>query len=184
MIYRDRLSEPGLISMINLLIFGGHETTSNLIGIGTLMLLDHPDQLAQLKADLSLVPLAIEELLRLNGPVTTTIPCFATEDIELAGQQIKKGDLLIIALLSANRDETHFTDPDELNIARTLNRHIAFGQGIHSCLGAPLARLEGDIAFTTLLWRMPNLQLGVPHDAIPRRVSGNLRVVTALPVTF
>ncbi|BCL83674.1 polyketide biosynthesis cytochrome P450 PksS [Ktedonobacteria bacterium brp13] len=180
----DRLSEMELLSMITLLIFAGHETTSNLIGLGTLMLLDHSDQLAMLKADLSLVPSAVEELLRFNGPVTMPVPRFATEDIELAGQQIKKGDVLITALISANRDERQFTDPDELNIARTLNRHVAFGQGIHICLGAPLARLEGDIAFTTLLKRMPNVHLSVPRETITWRVSGNLRGLTVLPVAF
>jgi len=180
----DRLSEAELLSMITLLIFAGHETTSNLIGIGTLTLLDHPDQLEKLKADLRLVPSAVEELLRFNGPVTMPVPRFAREETELAGQHIKKGDLLIIALISANRDETQFTQPDEMDIARTLNRHIAFGQGIHVCLGAPLARLEGDIAFTTLLKRLPNLRLSVPRESITWRVSGNLRGLTALPVAF
>lgn len=180
----DRLDEAELLSMISLLIFAGHETTSNLIGIGTLMLLDHPDQLAMLKTDLSLVPAAVEELLRYNGPVTIPAPRTATQDLELAGQQIKRGDLIIIALLSANRDETHFTQPDEMNIARQLNRHLAFGQGIHVCLGAPLARLEGDIAFTTLLKRMPDLRLAVPRDAITWRATSNLRGLKALPVAF
>jgi cytochrome P450 len=173
-----------MLSMITLLIFAGHETTSNLIGIGTLTLLDHPDQLEQLKADLSLVPSAVEELLRFNGPVFTGAPRFATEDLELAGQPIKKGDVLMIALSSANRDEAQFTQPDELDIARQLNRHIAFGQGIHICLGAPLARLEGEIAFTTLLRRMPALHLGVPRESITWRISSNVRGLTALPVAF
>jgi len=180
----DRLSEAELLSMITLLIFAGHETTSNLIGIGSLMLLDHPDQLEKLKADLRLVPSAVEELLRFNGPVTMPVPRFAREETELAGQHIKQGDLLIIALISANRDETQCTQPDEMDIARTLNRHIAFGQGIHACLGAPLARLEGDIAFTTLLGRLPNLRLSVPRESITWRVSSNLRGLTALPVAF
>ncbi|HEX8981370.1 MAG TPA: cytochrome P450 [Ktedonobacterales bacterium] len=180
----DRLSETELVSMLALLIFAGHETTSNLIGTGALMLLDHPDQLEKLKADLSLVPSAVEELLRFNGPATTTGPRFATEDIELAGQQIKKGDLMIVALLSANHDETQFTDPAELDIARKLNRHVAFGYGIHVCLGAPLARLEGDIAFTTLLKRMPNLRLSIPRDKITWNVTLNSRRLTALTVDF
>jgi cytochrome P450 len=180
----DHLSEAEMLSMITLLIFAGHETTSNLIGIGTLTLLDHPDQLEQLKADLSLVPSAVEELLRFNGPVFTGAPRFATEDLELAGQHIKKGDALVIALSSANRDEAQFTQPDELDIARQLNRHIAFGQGIHICLGAPLARLEGEIAFTTLLRRMPALHLGVPRESITWRISSNVRGLTALPVAF
>lgn len=180
----DHLSESEMLAMITLLIFAGHETTSNLIGIGTLTLLDHPDQLASLQADLSLVPSTVEELLRFNGPVFTGVPRFATEDLELAGQSIKKGDALIIALSSANRDAAQFTQPDELDIARALNRHIAFGQGIHVCLGAPLARLEGDIAFTTLLTRLPNLRLRVPRESITWRLSSNVRGLTALPVAF
>jgi len=180
----DHLSEAELLSMAGLLIFAGHETTSNLISIGTLMLLDHPDQLEKLKADLGLVPSAVEELLRFNGPVLTPVPRFATEAIELGGQSIQKGDMVITALASANRDESQFTDPDELDIARSLNRHIAFGQGIHTCLGAPLARLEGDIAFTTLLKRMPHLRLAVPRETISWRGNFTLRGLTGLPVAF
>ncbi len=180
----DRLSETELLSMITLLIFAGHETTSNLIATGTLMLLDHPAQLAKLKADLSLVPTAVEELLRFNGPATIAGPRFATEDIELAGQQIKQGDMLFPILGSANRDESQFTQPEELDIARTLNHHLAFGHGIHTCLGAPLARLEGDIALTTLLGRMPNLQLSVPRESITWHFSLNSRSLAALPVAF
>ncbi len=180
----DRLSEGELLSMVGLLIFAGHETTSNLIGIGTLVLLDNPAQMAQLKADMSLIPSAVEELLRINGPVLMPAPRFATEDSELAGQHIGKGDIIITALASANRDETQFSQPDELDIARTLNRHIAFGQGIHVCLGAPLARLEGDIAFTTLLRRMPNLRLNVSREEIAWRGSFNLRGLRSLPVAF
>jgi cytochrome P450 len=180
----DRLSEPELLSMVGLLIFAGHETTSNLIGIGTLVLLDNPQQLAKLKADMSLIPSAVEELLRMNGPVLMPAPRFAAEDIEFGGQHIGKGDIIITALASANRDETQFSQPDELDIARDLNRHISFGQGIHICLGAPLARLEGDIAFTTLLRRLPNLRLNVPHEAVIWRGSFNLRGLTSLPVAF
>lgn len=180
----DRLSEAELISMITLLIFAGHETTSNLIGTGTLMLLDHPDQLEKLKADLSLVPAAVEELLRFNGPATTAGPRFTTEDIEIAGQQIKKGDILVVALFSANHDEAQFTQPDELDIARKLNRHLGLGHGIHTCLGAPLARQEGDIAFTTLLRRMPNLRISVPRESLIWHVNLNSQILTALPVAF
>jgi cytochrome P450 len=180
----DRLSEAELLSMITLLIFAGHETTSNLIATGTLVLLDHPDQLARLTADTGLVPAAVEELLRFNGPATTVGPRFAIEDVEIAGQRIGKGDVLVVALVSANHDETQFTQPDELNIARTLNRHIAFGHGIHICLGAPLARLEGDIAFTTLLRRMPDLRLAVPRESITWHATLNSRSLTALPVAF
>ncbi|GHO99656.1 polyketide biosynthesis cytochrome P450 PksS [Reticulibacter mediterranei] len=180
----DRLSETELLSTITLLIFAGHETTSNLIATGTFMLLEHPDQLEQLKADLSLVPSAVEELLRFNGPATIAGPRFAIEDIELAGQSVKKGDVLFAVLASANRDEAQFTEPEELDIARTLNRHIAFGQGIHTCLGAPLARLEGDIAFSTLLRRIPNLHLSVPRESVIWNFSLNSRSLAALPVAF
>jgi cytochrome P450 len=180
----DRLSETELLSMITLLIFAGHETTSNLIATGSLMLLDHPDQLEQLKADPGLVSSAIEELLRFNGPATIAGPRFAIEDIELGGQQIKKGDVLFAILASANRDEGQFTEPEELDIARALNRHIAFGQGIHTCLGAPLARLEGDIAFSTLLRRLPNLRLNIPRENIVWTFSLNSRSVSSLPVAF
>lgn len=180
----DHLSESELLSMIALLIFAGHETTSNLIGIGTLMLLEHPEQMERLKQDPGLVPSAVEELLRYNGPVLMPGPRFATTDVELAGQQIRKGDTIMIMLGSANRDESQFTHPDELEIARSLNHHIAFGQGIHVCLGAPLARLEGDIAFTTLLHRMPNLHLAVPRESISWHGNITLRGLKSLPLSF
>ncbi|WP_068504360.1 cytochrome P450 family protein [Paenibacillus kribbensis] len=180
----DRLSEAELLSMIKLLIFAGHETTSNLIATGTLMLLDHPDQLEKLKSDLSLVPSAVEELLRFNGPSTIAGPRFATEDIELAGQQIKKGDMVIPVLKSANRDERQFSESEELDITRKINRHLAFGHGIHMCLGAPLARVEGDIAFTTLLRRMPNLRLNVPRENVIWSFMLSSQGLTSLPVAF
>jgi cytochrome P450 len=180
----DRLSETELISMITLLIFAGHETTSNLIGTGSMMLLDHPDQLEKLKADLSLVPSAVEELLRYNGPATTVGPRFATEDIELGGKLIKKGDMVIAVVKSANHDERQFADPDELDITRTIDRHLAFGSGIHTCLGASLARMEGDIAFTTLLSRMPNLRLSAPRESLTWHWSLTAASLAALPVAF
>ena len=180
----DRLSEVELLSMITLLIFAGHETTSHLIATGTLMLLEHPDQLATLSANPGLIPSAVEEMLRLNGPASTTGPRFATVDVEIAGQRIEKGDLVVVALLSANHDETLFTEPEELDVGRTQGRNLAFGHGIHACLGAPLARLEGDIAFTTLLRRMPDLRLAVPLEAITWHVTLNNPSLDALPVAF
>lgn len=180
----DRLNEAELLSMVGLLIFAGHETTSNLIGIGTLTLFDHPDQFAKLKANHSLIPLAVEELLRFNGPVMTPAPRFAVEDVEIGGQLIHRGDIIITILASVNRDESQFTDPEELDIARQINRHIAFGQGIHICLGAPLARLEGDIAFTTLLTRFPDLRLHCAREAVKWRGGFSLRGVESLPVAF
>lgn len=180
----DRLSEDELISMITLLIFAGHETTSNLIATGSMMLLDHPEQLDKLKSDLSLVPSAVEELLRFNGPSTIAGPRFATEDIELGGQLIKKGEVVIPVLKSANRDENQFSQSEELDVTRIINRHLAFGYGIHMCLGAPLARVEADIAFTTLLRRMPNLRLNIPHENVQWNFTLSSQGLDSLPVAF
>ena len=180
----EKLSERELLSTVGLLIFAGHETTSNLISIGVLSLLDHPEQLARLRADLSLVPQAVEEFLRFNGPVGFTSARFATEDVELAGQSIRRGDRVLVSLSSASHDPAVFSDPEELEIARTISRQLAFGQGAHICLGAPLARLEGEIAFTALLRRMPNLRLDAPRDTIAWRGTVMLRSLRSLPVTF
>ncbi|MCM2677455.1 cytochrome P450 family protein [Alkalicoccobacillus plakortidis] len=180
----EQLNEDELISMITLLIFAGHETTSNLIATGTMMLFDHPEQLDQLKADLSLIPTAVEELLRFNGPTTSVGPRFAKVDLELAGQSIKKGDMLLIMVKSANRDEEKFHDSDGLDITRDIHRHLAFGFGMHMCLGAPLARVEGDIAFTTLLGRLPNLQLSIPPEEVNWQFSISSQSIESLPVSF
>jgi cytochrome P450 len=170
--------------MVALLIFAGHETTSNLIGNGALALLDSPAQLEQLKADPSLIPGAVEELLRFCGPVISPAPRYALQDIQVGGQHIRSGDVVMVMIASADRDEDQFDDPQELDVARALNRHIAFGQGIHYCLGAPLARLEGEIAFTTLLRRMPDLHLDARREDIHYRASMVLRGVASLPVAF
>lgn len=180
----NALNESELLATVGLLIFAGHDTTSNLIGIGTLMLLDHPEQLAALQADPSLIPAAVEELLRYNGPVFSTAPRYALEDLELGGQQIRRGDMVLVAVSSANHDESEFNDAEELDIARSISRHLAFGQGIHFCLGAPLARLEGEIAFATLLRRMPDLKLAVPREQVAWRENLQLRGLKALPVVF
>lgn len=180
----DRLSEQELVDMIGLLIFAGHETTSNLIAIGTLMLFDHPEQLQRLKADLSLIPAAVEELLRFHAPVSVVAPRYATEAVEIGGQIVNKGDALLLLLASANRDESAFDSPGDLDITRALNRHIGFGHGVHYCLGSPLARLEADIAFTTLLRRMPKLRLDIPREQVAWRGDMFLRGLVSLPVAF
>jgi cytochrome P450 len=180
----DRLNETELISLVQLLIFAGHETTSTLISTGTLMLLDHPDQLELLKADYSLIPSAVEELLRFNGPSTIAGPRYAIEDTELGGQQIKKGDILLPLLKSANRDDQQFINSEELDVTRKIKRHLAFGQGIHMCLGAPLARVEGDIAFTTLLKRIPNLRLSIPRENVNWQFKLAAQGLASLPVSF
>lgn len=180
----DELSEDELISTIWLLIVAGHETTVNLIGNGTLTLLQHPDQLDLLRRDSSLIVAAVEELLRYTGPVSLSSLRWADEDIVMHNQLIHKGDLVLVSLISANTDPQQFTDPDVLDLTRQINKHLAFGKGIHVCLGAPLARLEGQIAFETLLRRLPNLQLVGNPEQLGWNLSLILRGLTGLPVTF
>ena len=180
----DTLNENELVSTIFLLIIAGHETTVNLIGNGTLALLQHPDQLHLLQQDPSLLPSAIEELLRYTAPVTITSQRWASEDIPMYGKIIHKGEVVFVSLVGADTDPQHFTDPVELDITRQINKHLAFGKGIHVCLGAPLARLEGQIAIGTLLQRLPNLRLACDPDQLTWTPSPILRGLTSLPVTF
>lgn len=180
----DRLSENELISMIFLLITAGHETTVNLIGNGTLALLQHPDQWHLLQQHPEYIESAVEELLRVTGPVMIATPRWCREEMELHGQTLHKGDMVLVALLAANEDPSHFPDPEQFDITREERQHLAFGKGIHACIGAPLARLEGQIAFSTLVRRMPNLRLAVDPDKLVWRGSLLLRGLDALPVTF
>ena len=180
----DALSENELISMIFLLILAGHETTVNLIGNGTLALLQHPDQMHLLRHDPSLIPSAVEELLRYTAPVSLSDERWASEDISMHGQVIRKGELVFAALIAANTDPQHFHDPEMLDLTRQENQHLAFGKGIHYCLGAPLARLEGQIAFGTLLQRLPNLRLASDPEQLVWTRNPMLRGLTSLPVTF
>jgi cytochrome P450 len=177
----DRLNESELLSMCLLLFIAGHETTVNLIGNGVLALLRHPDELKKLRDQPGLIPLAIEELLRYDSPVQWTARITNT-DVEVRGSQIPNGAMVVAAIGAANRDPSQFRNPDRLDIAREGNRHVAFGFGIHFCLGAPLARVEGQIALGTLLRRMPDLAL---QTATPEwRDSSALRGLKRLPVTF
>jgi cytochrome P450 len=180
----DQLSENELISMIFLLIVAGHETTVNLIGNGSLALLQHPDQWQQVQRDPSLLPTAVEELLRYTAPVSLSDERWATEDIPLHGKVIHKGDMVVAALISANADPQHVSGGDELDITRQENHHLAFGKGIHFCLGAPLARLEGQIAFGTLARRLPNLRLACDPAQLSWNNNLMLRGLRSLPVTF
>ena len=152
------LSEEELLATCILLLAAGNETTTNLIGNGMLALLRHHDQLEKLRTDPSLTEPAVEEFLRYDGPVQGT-GRVATEDIEVGGKVIEEGQLAFCMLAAADRDPAQFPNPDVLDTARQDNKHIAFGFGIHFCLGAPLARAEAQIAFSTLLRRMPNLRL-------------------------
>ncbi len=158
----DRFSEVELSSMVVLLLVTGHETTVNLIGNGTLALLLHPDQLTRLQEDPSYWAAAVEELLRYDGPVETSTSRWARKDVWLGGCLLKRGDLVRVVLTSANRDEEQFSRPNTVDIQRDDNKHLAFGLGIHYCLGAPLARLEGRIALQTLFKRLPDLCLAHP----------------------
>ena len=180
----DQLSENELIGMIFLLIVAGHETTVNLIGNGTLALLEHPDQLQLLRNDPLLLPGAVEELLRYTSPVSLSDERFALEDIELHGKTIHRGDQVLAALISANSDPRQFEDALRLDITRKENAHLAFGKGMHFCLGAPLARLEGQTAFGALLRRLPGLRLAVDPEALRWNNNPMLRGLAELPVRF
>src|SRR3954463_228508 len=180
----DRLSDDELVAMIFLLLVAGHETTVNLIGNGSLALLQHPDQLARLRRDPALIKPAIEELLRFDSPLETATERFAREDIVIAGTRIPRGAMVSAIIASANRDDRQFEHPDSLDITREPNRHLSFGLGIHFCLGAPLARMEGQIALATLLSRAPDLRLSVPAKALRWRRGLVLRGLQALPVSL
>jgi cytochrome P450 len=179
----DVLSEQELIAMIFLLIVAGHETTVNLIGNGMLAFFEHPDQLALFKGDPErLVKPAIEEILRYYGPVEMSLTRFAREDLVLGGKEIKRGEALNVMLAAADRDPAIVADPERFDITRTPVRHLGFGTGIHACLGAPLARLEGQIALPALIRRFPDIRLAVPTDELVWRLTGITRGLESLPV--
>jgi cytochrome P450 len=180
----DTLSEQELFSMVVLLIVAGHETTVNLIGNATLALLEHPDALARVRVDPSLVPAAVEECIRYDSPVERTLNRWVARDVELGGRQLSRGDSLIAIVGSANRDPDRFPDPDGLDLDRHDAKHIAFGRGSHYCLGAPLARLEGEIALSTLLRRLPGLRLAVPREELSWRPVPLFRALASLPVAW
>jgi cytochrome P450 PksS len=180
----DRLSEDELVAMVFLLLVAGHETTVNLIGNGTLALLEHPDQLEKLRREPGLLKPAVEELLRFTSPVEMATERYARDDVSLGGVTIPRGDMVYVVIASANRDERQFPHADTLDVAREPNRHLSFGLGAHFCLGAPLARLEGQIALGTLLRRLPGLRLAVPPNRVRWRRGLILRGLEALPLIF
>ncbi len=181
----DTLSEEELCSMVALLIVAGHETTVSLLGNATLALLTHPEQRAALERAPSLLPRAVEELIRYDGPVERTLNRWATVDVELGGRTIRRGELVIVILGAADRDPERFDDPDRLDLAADREtRLLAFGRGNHFCLGAPLARLEAEIALGTLLRRLPGLRLALTQEELRWRPVPLFRSLVALPVAW
>ncbi len=180
----DKLNEAELSSMVALLLVTGHETTVNLIGNGVLALLQNPDQLAIVQNNPDLWETAVEELLRFDGPVETSTTRWVRKNIQIEGHTLKRGDVVRVVLSSANRDETQISCPAELNIQRDDNKHLAFGLGIHYCLGAPLARLEGCIAFPTLFKSFPTLHLVEPDSLLSWRSGILFRGLKRLPVSW
>jgi cytochrome P450 len=181
----DALSEQELSSMVALLIVAGHETTVSLIGNATLALLRHPEQVAALERDPALLPRAVEELIRYDGPVERTLTRWASVDVELRGRTIRRGEMVIVLLGAADRDPDRFDAPDTLEITAERDaRHLGFGRGSHFCLGAPLARLEAEIALGTLLRRLPGLRLAVAEDDLRWRAVPLFRSLVSLPVRW
>jgi cytochrome P450 len=178
----DHLTEDELTSMVFLLFLAGHDTTVSLIANGALALLTHPDQLAAVRADPERWPAAVEELLRFDSPVQVTVPVATAAPVEIAGTAIEEGRHVVVSLLAANRDPARFPDPDTLNLTRADGAHLAFGHGIHHCVGAPLARLEGRIALRALTERFPTLELAIAATELEREPSLLFNKLTSLPV--
>jgi hypothetical protein len=177
----NRLTEEEIVANCIVTMLGGQETTTNLIGSGLLTLMRNPEQLAQLRDDPSLIPSAVEELLRYESPIQHT-GRIAREDVQIGNKQIRKGQGVMAIMAAANRDPERFPDPDRLILDRSDNKHLAFGWSSHFCFGAPLARMEGQIAFETILRRLPHL--ATAPGPLTWRTNSGLRGLTALPVTF
>ena len=177
----DRLTDEEIVANCIVTMVGGQETTTNLIGNGLLTLMRNPEQLAQLRDDPSLIPSAVEELLRYESPSQHT-GRIARQDVQIGDRQIGKGQAVMAIMAAANRDPERFPDPDRLILDRSDNKHLAFGWSSHFCFGAPLARMEGQIAFETILRRLPNLE--VEPGPLTWRNNSGLRGLMALPVTF
>ncbi len=180
----DRLDANEMIAMAFLMLSAGHETTTHLISNSVLSLLRHPDQLAALRADSSLLPGAIEEFLRYEGPGNTVTLRFTTAPVRLGEVEIPEGEFVLVAQASADRDPARFDDADRLDITRKPGGHLAFGHGIHHCLGAPLARFEGQIAIGRLLAQFPGLALAVEPTELRWRNSTMFHGLQTLPVTL
>lgn len=181
----DTLSEKELTSMASLLIVAGHETTVSLIGNAVVALLTHPEQRALIENDPALLPRAVEELIRFDGPVERTLNRWAAEDVELGGQTVRRGESVIVVLGAADHDPERFDAPDTLDVTAERDaRHLGFGRGSHFCLGAPLARVEAEIALATLFRRLPGLRLAISRDELRWRPVPLFRSLVALPVAW
>jgi len=178
----DSLTERELIAMVFLLMIAGHETTMNLIASGTLAMLSHPEDMARLRSDPSLLPGAVEELLRYVNPVNHASERITLEPTSIGGVTIPAGEAVICVTSSANHDPSRFASPSQLDLDRDASGHLAFGHGIHYCLGAPLARLEGEIAFGALLSRFPSMRLALPASSLRWRQSSLMHGLETLPV--
>ena len=179
---KDQLTVTELVSTAFLLIMAGFDTTVNLIASGALALLTHPAEMEQLRADRSLLPGAVEELLRFTSPVNHANDRFTTEEVSIGGVTIPAGSWVFIALPPANRDPGRFPDPDRLDLGRDVSSHLAFGHGIHYCLGAPLARMEAEIALGTLLDRFPEMALATSPEELRWRPVSLMNGLESLPV--
>ncbi|HYV49802.1 MAG TPA: cytochrome P450 [Myxococcaceae bacterium] len=179
----ETLNAEELLGTVFLLLVAGYKTTVNLIANGAHALLQEPGQLERLRADPALITSAVEEILRYTSPVDMTAERVAREDVEVAGTRISRGEMVLAVLASANRDEQQFANPDVLDVAREPNKHVAFGSSIHFCLGAHLARLEGQIALQALFQRMPHLRFAKPPESLRWRARLNMRGLEELPVT-
>ncbi|MGM1064608.1 cytochrome P450 [Saccharothrix sp. Mg75] len=179
----DELTVEELTGVAFLLLLAGHETTANMLGLGTFALLEHPEQLAALRAEPDLLPGAVEELMRYLS-VADIFFRYATEDLEVGGETIREGSTVIVSLLAANRDPRRFEDPDTLDVRRGARGHLAFGHGVHQCLGQQLARIEMRAGFEALLRRFPTLGLAVPAGEVRVRSDMNIYGVHELPVTW
>ncbi|MFG1642196.1 cytochrome P450 [Amycolatopsis sp. NPDC049252] len=180
---QEDLSIEELTGVAFLLLLAGHETTANMLSLGTFALLEHPGPRAELAADPELLPGAVEELLRYLS-VADIFFRYATEDIELGGETIPAGSTVVISLLAANRDPKKFENPDSLDVHRTARGHLSFGHGVHQCLGQQLARIEMRAGFEALLRRFPTLELAVPASEVKLRTDMNIYGVHELPVTW
>jgi len=180
----DGITDDELAGLASLLLVAGHETTSNMLGLGTLALLRHPDQLAIMRDEPGAVDAAVEELMRWLSIVHTGVARTTTQEVEIAGHTIPAGELVLCALPSANRDPKYIDDPERLDLTRGAMGHVAFGHGIHHCLGAPLARMEMRIAFPALLRRFPDLASSLPFDEVPFRAFHFIYGLHSLPVTW